>query len=152
MFRGTYEQKIDDKGRVNVPVKFREFLRGGEDERLFITNSRLQKVPCLDVYPYSAWQRLEERLRGRSADLPPEQVVFYINYYLPGVQECPIDKQGRILVPPRLRDYAGLVKDVVFTGQLDMFRIWDRDAWQPVFSSGEQVLMANPGIVPGFGI
>jgi len=151
MFRGTYEQKIDDKGRVNVPVKFRDVLRSGEDERLFITNSRLQNVPCLDAYPYSAWQRLEARLRDRS-DLPPHLLAFYITYYLPGVHECPVDKQGRVLVPPRLRDYAGLVKEVVFTGQLDMLRIWHREAWQPVFSSGERVLVENPEIIPGFGI
>lgn len=150
MFRGTFEQKIDEKGRVNVPVKFRDVLRG-DDDRLFITNFTVQSVRCLEAYPYAAWLRLESRLRERS-DLAPEVIQFFQNYYFPGAQECQVDKQGRLLVPPRLRDYAGLAKEVVFTGVLDKFRVWDLAAWRPVFDSGEQIGMNNPQVVSELGV
>ena len=151
MFRGTFEQRIDEKGRVNVPVKFRDVIRGGEDDRLFITNFGVGKVRCLEVSPYAVWLRLEERLRGQPT-LSTDAIHFYHNFYIPGAQECQIDKQGRILVPPRLREFASLMKDVVFTGALDKFRIWDREAWQPVFDAGEQILVNNPSVIAELGV
>lgn len=152
MFRGTFEQKTDDKGRVNVPLKLREVLGPGSEEvRLVITNSRMAGKPCLDAYPYQAWADFERRLLAKT-DLDPDHANFYLNYYVPSAQECPLDKQGRILLPTRLRDYAGLGKDLVFTGALNIFRIWAREAWQPVFESGERVAIDNPQLIPGFGI
>ena len=150
MFRGTFDQKIDEKGRINVPAKFRDVLRTSDDERLFITNFAVQDVRCLDAYPYSVWLQLEARLRERG-DRSPEVIQFFQNYYFPGAQECQLDKQGRLLVPPRLREYAALAKDVIFTGALDKFRIWDRDAWQPVFAAGEQTV-SSPGVVSELGM
>ncbi len=79
MFRGTFDQKIDEKGRVNVPAKFRDVLRTSDDERLFITNFAVQSVRCLDAYPYSAWLRLEARLRERG-DRSPEIIQFFQNF------------------------------------------------------------------------
>lgn len=151
MFRGTFEQKIDEKGRVNVPVKYRDALRGEEDDRVFITNFRVGPVRCLEVSPYAVWLRLEQWLRERPP-LTAEAIRFYHNFYIPGAQECQIDKQGRLLVPPRLRGFAGLMKDVVFTGALDRFRIWDIDAWLPVFEGGEQILVDNPDILSEIGV
>jgi MraZ protein len=151
MFRGTFEHAIDDKGRVNVPARFRDVLRASEDDRLFITNFFVHNVRCLDVYPYAAWLQLEARLREKP-QFDPSVISFFQNYYLPGAQECLIDRQGRVLIPPRLREYANLKKDVVFTGALDKFRLWDREAWQPVFSTGEQSLMNNPNILSAIGI
>jgi MraZ protein len=150
-FHGTFDQKIDDKGRVNVPQKFRDVLRAVQDDRIYITYSRLEGKPCLDAYPYEEWGKFLERLEARK-DLDPDLNRFYYNVYLPGVQECLLDRQGRILLPTRLRDHARLGKDVVFTGIMHMFRIWDRDAHQTVFESSEQVLIDNPRIVPGVGI
>lgn len=150
MFHGTFEHVIDEKGRVNVPVRYRDALRGGGDERLFITNFIIQNVRCLDVHPAAAWLDLEGRLRAKPQFDP--KIISFFNYYFAGAQECQLDKQGRILVPPRLREYAGLKKDVVFTGALDKFRIWDRDSFAPIFSSGEQMLIENPGILSEIGI
>jgi MraZ protein len=149
MFRGTYDQRIDEKGRVNIPQRFREAL--GKEDRICITNSRVNGVVCLDAYPYTAWAAFEERLEGRT-DLSDDDQSLYLNYYLPGVQECQLDRQGRILLPPRLREHAQLSKDVVFVGQLRMFRLFDRDARRPIFASGDQVLIDNPRKMPGFGI
>ncbi len=136
MFRGTFEQRIDEKGRVNVPVTFRDVLKGPDELQLMVTNFTVRKVRCLDVYPYAAWLRLEARLQDE--DLPSNVIEFFQNYYFPGAHECQLDRQGRLLIPPRLRDHARLGKDLVFTGVGSKFRIWDRDAWQPVFDGAEE--------------
>ena len=72
------------------------------DDRLFVTNLRVGDVRCLEGRPYSEWLKLEARIAERT-DLSPAAMEFYDNFYLPGAQECAIDKQGRMLVPPTLR-------------------------------------------------
>jgi MraZ protein len=151
MFHGTFEHTIDEKGRVNVPVKFRDHLRATGDDRLFFTNFIVKGVKCLDVYPYAAWVELESRLREKP-QFDPNVIDFFHNYYFAGAHECQLDKQGRVLVPPLLRQYASLKRDVMFTGALAKFRLWDRDAWAPVFRSGEQLLMENPSFLGQIGI
>lgn len=151
MFRGTFAQKIDEKGRVSVPARFREVLEGTGSDQLFVTNFRSEGQPCLDVYPHAKWLALEERLRT-PADRPPSVIKFFQNFYFPGVQECQIDKQGRILLVPRLREYAGLDKDVIFAGVMDKFRIFSVDNWNKVFASGEQNLPEEPEVLTELGI
>lgn len=151
MFRGTFEQKIDDKGRVNVPVKFREVLKGLGDDILFVTNLRVGDVRCLEARPQSEWLKLEARIAERT-DLSPAAMEFFDNFYLPGAQECPIDKTGRLLVPPTLREYAALIKDVVFTGARGKFRIWDKAKWQPVHTAGEQIGVSEPNVMSELGL
>jgi MraZ protein len=150
-FRGTFEQKIDDKGRVNVPQRFRDLLLAGENDRIFITNSRVEGVSCLDAYPPAEWAKIEERLAERK-DPDSDITRFYLNYYVPGVQECQLDRQGRILLPPRLREYADLDREAIFFGVVHMFRIFNRNSHRTVIDSGEKPLIDNPRIVPGFGI
>jgi len=151
MFFGTFEHSIDDKGRVNVPARFRDALRATGDDRLFITNFIFQNVRCLDVYPPAAWFQFQERVRQRP-QLDPALINVVQNYYLAGTQECQLDKQSRVLIPPRLREYAGLTRDVLFAGAGDKFRIWDRDAFAPIFASGEQALAENPNILVDLGL
>jgi len=151
MFFGTFEHLIDDKGRVNVPSKYREALKKSGDERLFITNFITQNVRCLDVYPAAAWSQFLERVQQKP-QLDPRVINVVQNYYVAGAQECQVDRQGRVLIPTILRDYAGLKKDVVFTGAVGMFRIWDRDSYAPVFKSGEQELVENPRILVDLGL
>ena len=151
VFRGTFETRIDDKGRVIFPVKFREVAKELGDDRLFVTNLRVGDVRCLEGRPYAEWLKLEARIADRN-DLSPAAMEFYDNFYLPGAQECVIDKQGRLLIPPTLRDYAGLVKDIVFTGSRGKFRIWDKLKWQPVHTSGEQVGVNEPNVMSELGL
>lgn len=150
LFSGAFEQKIDEKGRVNVPIKYREALRDEGDERLMITNARISKARCLDAYPYSVWVENVLRINQRPSTLSPKKLRYYLNFYIPEVQECPIDKQGRVFIPTRLREFAGLGRDVLFTGLVDMIQIWDKTARAPVFSSAEE-LADDPDFVPGFG-
>jgi len=151
MYFGTFHHTIDDKGRANVPAKFRDILRGNGDDRLYITKFVSQEVCCLDVYPPAAWLAFLEKLR-EIPDPDPDIVNFFQNFYLAAAQECPMDKQGRVLVPSDLREYAGLEKDVVFVGTIDKFRLWGREAFEQVRSSGEQTLRNNPNIVSRMGI
>ncbi len=151
MFRGTFEQRIDEKGRVNVPAKFRDALNDLGEEILFVTNFRVGDARCLEARPYSEWVKLEARVASRS-DLSAAAMEFYDNYYLPGAQECPIDKQGRLLVPPVLREYAGLVKEVVFAGGRGKFRIWEKSKWSTVHLAGEQRGVSDPGVLTELGL
>jgi MraZ protein len=90
------------------------------------------------------------QIKERAATLKPEKLRYYLSYYIPEVHECPIDKQGRVFIPTRLRDYAGLGRDILFTGVVDMIQIWDQTARMPVFSAAEEVA-DDPDFVPGFG-
>jgi MraZ protein len=150
MFRGTFEHTIDDKGRISVPARFREMLQATDDDRLVITNFLISSVRCLDVYPHAAWVQLEERLRAKPQF--DQRVLRFQNYYFAAAHDCVLDKQGRILLPPVLREYAGLTRDVVFTSALEKFRIWDRDQWKRVFGEAEQSIMERPEDLTELGI
>ena len=150
MFRGTFEHTIDDKGRVSVPVRFREVLRGNDDDRVVITNFFIGTARCLDVYTHADWKELEQRLQEKPQFDP--RVVRFQNYYIAGAHDCAIDKQGRILLPPTLREYAGLDRDVVFTSGLRKFRIWNMETWRQVFGDAERALMERPEDLTELGI
>lgn len=150
MFRGTFEHTIDDKGRVSVPSRFREVLQASNDERVVITNYFVGTLRCLEVYGVAAWQQLEERLQEKPQFDP--RLVRFQNYYVAAAQDCVIDKQGRILLPPSLREYAGLDRDVVFTSGGAKFRIWDLVQWKKVFGDAERELMERPEDLEWLGI
>lgn len=132
MFRGRFEHSIDPKGRVSIPSKFREILTTNYDERLIITNFD----GCLWGYPYAEWQIIEDKV----AALPQmkSEVKAFQRVFISAATECPIDKQGRILIPPTLRDYAGIAKDLIFVGMTKRMEIWARDRWQKVFEQSQE--------------
>lgn len=150
MFRGSFEHCIDEKGRVSVPVRFREMLQSLGDNRVVITNFRIGDAPCLDVYPYKAWCELEQRLQSK----PQFDLKFlrFQSFYCASAQDCELDRQGRILLPPILREYAQLKKDVRFTAALEKFRMWSPEAWAKVFSEVEQRLVEHPEDLSDLGI
>jgi MraZ protein len=150
MFRGMFEHTIDEKGRVAIPARFRETLQATNDDRLVITNFVVNSVRCLDVYPYAAWLQLEERLQGKPQF--DQRVMQFQNYYFAAAHECVLDKQGRVLLPPTLREYAGLKRDVVFTSALQKFRLWDREQWKRVFGEAEQGIIDRPENLNELGI
>jgi MraZ protein len=123
MFRGRFEHIVDSKGRVSIPAKFRELLGEKYDDRLILTNFDR----CLVAYPYEEWRILEERVSSLS--MVKKEVKAFQRFFISGATECPIDKLGRILVPPTLRDYAQLARSVVFAGMLRKFEIWSKERW-----------------------
>jgi MraZ protein len=162
MFRGSYEHTIDGKGRLNVPAKFREVLaqmrRDGpaepiseeSDDSVVITNFVQNEIRCLDVYPMNAWQRVEEVLKSKQR-IDAEALPFR-HFYLGRARECAVDKQGRILIPPELRKWAGLKRDVVFVSDLDRFQIWDKETWEKYLANTESQISQNPAKLANIGI
>lgn len=137
MFRGLHEHSIDAKGRINVPARFREVLSRQlvaspanpavsepAAEQLIITTGI---DPCLVAYTPAQWEVFEARLAALSQFDPA--VVQLKRIYVAGASECDIDKHGRLLIPPPLRQYAGLEKDVVWAGMVTTIEIWAKDAW-----------------------
>jgi MraZ protein len=125
VFRGLHDHTIDAKGRISLPVRFRELLSGQGDERLIITTAI---DSCLVAYPVAEWQAFEERL----AKLPQfdPNVLKLKRIYVAAATECPIDKQGRVMIPPELREYAALQKDVIFAGMVKTIELWSKVGWQ----------------------
>lgn len=132
MFRGRYQHQTDSKGRLSVPSKFRDALAANSDDRLIITNFD----QCLWAYPVAEWQELEKKV----ASLPQfmDEVKALQRVFISAASECPIDKQGRILVPTSLREYAGISRDVVVVGMTKRFEIWARERWLVVFDDAQR--------------
>lgn len=120
MFMGEYNHTIDAKGRLIVPAKFREIL--GDN---FIVTKGLDG--CLFVYPNDEWTRFEEKLK--SLPLTNKNARQFTRFFLAGAAACEVDKQGRILLPQVLREFASLEKDVVLVGVASRIEIWSRELW-----------------------
>ena len=120
MFMGEYNHTIDAKGRLIVPAKFREIL--GDN---FIVSKGLDG--CLFVYPNDEWTRFEEKLK--SLPLTNKNARQFTRFFLAGAAACEVDKQGRILLPQVLREFASLEKDVVLVGVASRIEIWSRERW-----------------------
>ena len=119
-FNGEYSHSMDVKGRVIIPVKYREGL--GEQ---FILTKGLDK--CLVLYPIMHWAELEKKLEKLS--IADYNSRFYRRFFSAGATNCELDKQGRILVPQNLREYAGLDKDLIIIGAINTVEIWDTVAY-----------------------
>jgi MraZ protein len=120
VFFGTYTPRLDDKGRLILPAKFREQLAGG----LMVTRGQEH---CLYVWPKAEIDRITERLR--EAPVSNKATRDYIRMFSSASSDEVPDKQGRITVPPKLRDWASLDKDVVVIGAMTRLEIWDAAAW-----------------------
>lgn len=132
MFKGTYNLRIDPKGRVPVPAAFRRLL--GSDPRLVVT----VLDQCLAAYPPSEWERLETQLRGLPAFSKPVKALTRL--LASRAADCHLDVQGRILLPPALRAAAGLQREAVVVGVLDRFEIWAPATWGGFLQESERAL------------
>lgn len=120
MFMGEYNHTIDTKGRLIIPSKFRDQL-GGQ----FVVTKGLDG--CLFVYSNEEWQRIEEKFR--EIPLTTKDARKFSRFFFAGAADCEVDKQGRILIPSNLREYAGIDKDVVSVGVLSRVEIWSKERW-----------------------
>lgn len=136
MFRGLHEHTIDAKGRVSLPQRFRELLDrnsgqaeskgdASDVETSLIITTGIDK--CLVAYPKAEWEAFEARLAALPQFDPA--VVQVKRIYVAGATECSIDKHGRLLIPPMLREYAGLERDAVFAGMVATIEIWSKETW-----------------------
>ena len=120
MFIGEYSHTIDTKGRLIVPSKVREQL--GDE---FVVTKGLDG--CLFVYENTEWKSFEEKLRA--LPLTNANDRKFTRFFLAGANSCEVDKQGRILIPAVLREFANLEKDVVLVGVGNRIEIWNKTIW-----------------------
>jgi len=119
MFMGEYSHTIDAKGRLIVPTKFREQL--GEAFVVAKGNDG-----CLAIYTNEAWETFMKKIQALPAN---KDIRTYVRAVAGSAVFVETDKQGRILIPGNLREYAGLDKDVVLAGVIDKIEVWDKDRW-----------------------
>jgi MraZ protein len=123
MFRGTSFHTIDVKGRIIIPARFRDIIKNGDQDGVVVT----RMDGTLFAYPFEEWRKIENRINSLAEK--SDTMRRFRRVFVGGAAECACDKQDRILVPPPLRQYAGLEKDIVLVGTLDHFEIWSLEKW-----------------------
>lgn len=121
MFMGEFQHSLDEKGRLIIPAKFREALGPS-----FVVTRGLDH--CLFLYPQAEWQNLESKLK--TLPLTNANARAFVRFFFSGANECELDKQGRILVPPNLREYAKLERDAVVIGVSNRVEVWAKSEWE----------------------
>lgn len=119
-FIGEYYHSVDVKGRMNIPVKFRELL--GDT---FVVTRGLDQ--CLSIYPLDAFEAFAQKLQA--LPISDKNARKFVRYFMSGAVECELDKQGRILLSQPLRQFANISKDVVIIGNGTTIEIWDSEIW-----------------------
>ncbi|HEU5126796.1 MAG TPA: division/cell wall cluster transcriptional repressor MraZ [Glycomyces sp.] len=128
MFLGTHNPRLDDKGRVILPAKFREALAEG----VVITKGQER---CLYVFPEDEFARLADALQ--SAPMSSKTARAYNRVFFASAHDETPDKQGRVTIPPRLREYAGLDRDLVVIGASNRVEIWNTGTWDAYLEASE---------------
>ena len=126
MFLGEYEHNLDDKGRLAIPSRFREDLGEG----VVVTRGFDR---CLMAFPRAAWEQLARRVSELS--LGQNEARTLRRLLFSGASDLALDRQGRILIPQNLREYAGLGDQVIVAGLNTHFEIWALDSWSQVLES-----------------
>jgi len=141
VFLGTHTPKLDEKGRIFLPAKFRDGLADG----LVITRGQDR---CLAIWPVADF--VEQTQQLRNAPSSSKQVRDYQRMLASGASDETLDKQGRLTIPAPLRTYAGLDKDVVVVGAINRVEVWDAAAWQ-TYSEAQETEFAdmNDDMFPG---
>jgi MraZ protein len=122
MARGRFAHTMDAKGRLSLPAALREELQAQDDRPPILTN--LVDCPAVGVFSHDRWIEIEQRLANMSQMQPEIQQIQRM--LVSGAVECPIDGQGRILIPPHLREHAALEREVTIAGVGRRIEIWDR--------------------------
>ena len=141
MFLGTHTPRLDDKGRLILPAKFRDQL----EEGVVVTKGQER---CLYVFPVREFERLEQQLR--QAPVTSKQARDYLRVFLSGASDEQVDKQGRVTIPVPLRGYAGLERDCAVIGAGQRVEIWNASAWEAYLAEQEQGFAdQQEEVVPG---
>ncbi len=128
MFQGVFQHAIDAKGRTSLPAKFREQLSAQGTDKLFITRDLMD--PCLVAFAPAAWTAIAEKVASLS--LFDKRSRLLSRGFIAPAQECQVDKLGRILIPPSLRERLGNVEEITWAGQTHRIEIWAPAEWAKV--------------------
>ena len=121
MLMGKFQNSIDAKNRMIVPSKYREEL----GYRCVLTRG-IEK--CLYIYPMDMWENFQKKLSALPTSDPRART--FVRHFYANAVECEIDKQGRIIIPQELRDYAHIEKELVTVGLIERIEIWSRALWE----------------------
>jgi MraZ protein len=146
---GSHDHAIDEKGRISLPVRFRKSFETDGVKFPYITNHVFAGERCLALYPRDQWLRVLDQIETQDPFDPKTQ--RFLNYYISGAFEVEQDKQGRILIPPALREYAGLDREVTLSGALYHVQLWDRERFRRVRQANETELIARTEGFARFG-
>lgn len=138
MFRGQFSHSVDAKGRISLPSRFRDLLTQEGGPRFVLTPALFD--PCLHLYPMRAWEEFEQRVAALPS-LDPNAVRFR-RLYVSAAVECELDRAGRVLVPPGLRERAHLEREAVWAGMGRILELWSKpDFAQALTMTPEQEAM-----------
>ncbi|AZB36390.1 division/cell wall cluster transcriptional repressor MraZ [Chryseobacterium bernardetii] len=132
-FIGTYECKIDDKGRLKVPSSLIKQMENFDDKAFVVKRSVFQ--PCLEVYPMNAWDKLMGKINKLNRFI--KKNADFIRMFTAGVKTVELDNAGRLQISKDLITFSNLQKDVVITSAGELFEIWDKVAYEEVISTNE---------------
>lgn len=132
-FIGTYECKIDDKGRLKVPSSLIKQMENFDDKAFVVKRSVFQ--PCLEVYPMNAWDKLMGKINKLNRFI--KKNADFIRMFTAGVKTVELDNAGRLQISKDLMTFSNLQKDVVITSAGELFEIWDKEAYEQVISTNE---------------
>ena len=145
MFNGRFDHAIDEKGRVSIPARFRDVLHREGHDRLYITNFIFEREKLLDLYPPAEWEATVSTFAQRHTGDRVAQL--FETFYIGGAHEVQVDRQGRILIPPKLREFAGLGREVTFSAKHNRFQLWDHATLERILKSAEDQLVADPDLL-----
>ena len=143
MFMGEYNHTIDAKGRLIIPSKFREVL--GDE---FVVTKGMDG--CLFVFDHPEWQAFEEKLHG--LPMIDKEARQFTRFFLAGAASVEVDKQGRVLIPAVLREFAGITKDAVLVGVGSRVGSWSKERWEGTFTYQDMEEISRHMIELGIGI
>ncbi|HCR78027.1 MAG TPA: division/cell wall cluster transcriptional repressor MraZ [Chryseobacterium sp.] len=132
-FIGTYECKIDDKGRLKVPSSLIKQMENFDDKAFVVKRSVFQ--PCLEVYPMNAWDKVMGKINKLNRFI--KKNADFIRMFTAGVKIVELDNAGRLQISKDLTVFANLQKDIVITSAGELFEVWDKDDYEKVISISE---------------
>ena len=143
MFRGANAISLDAKGRLAMPSRYRDELLSRCAGQLIVTVDAVD--PCLCVYPLTEWELIEAKLRQLPSLVEENRRLQRV--LIGNAVDLELDGNGRFLVPPRLREHAGLDKHAMLVGQLNKFQLWNEDAWNAL-ADAHLAAIKQPGALP----
>ena len=146
VFRGQYHHSIDEKGRIIFPSRFRDIFAEQYDNKMVITNWD----GYLIAFPYAEWRIIEEEISKKR--ILDKKFRDFQRFFMSGAVDCSLDSQGRVLIPPNLREYAKLEKEIVLAGMLKNIEIWPKEKFEEKLKMASEEMDRDNDIADSLGI